>query len=84
MKIDMLDLSKGQDQETMKRNRDLVKELTPVVRIQHLKIEKRGLRNTLSPLRLTLKEDSKRNISRRKQKEKTERKTCNMKGDTKS
>ena len=50
MKIDMLDLSKGQDQETRKRNRDLVKELTPVVRIQHLKIEKKRVKKYLEPL----------------------------------
>ena len=39
MNIDMLNLSKGQSQETIKKNKELVKELTPVVKIQHLEPE---------------------------------------------
>ena len=41
LKTDMLDLSKGQSQEALKEKKELVKTLTPVVKIQHLEPEEK-------------------------------------------
>ena len=68
MKTDMLDLSKGQSQETMKRNKELVKELTPVVKIQHLKNEKKRDKKHYEPLEA----DPQRRFKKKYLKEKTE------------
>ena len=70
MKTDMLDLSKGQSKETLKRKEELVKELTPVVKIQHLEQEKK--RETAKKHYEALEADPQRRFKKRYVKEKAE------------